>query len=175
MKVHIGKYPKKGERKVKIHIDKFDTWGMDTTLSMIIVPMLHQLKKTKHGYPYTDPEDVPHIGEGKRENEYDFDENAEARWDWILDEMIWAHEQVIDENAEDQFHSGKIDIVWVPVEEEEDATVVRKGKKKKPKFYEMEHGPNHTHKWDKEAWEKWDARKRNGLKLFGKYYQNLWD
>jgi hypothetical protein len=163
MKVYIGRYPKKGERKINIRIDKYDTWGMDHTLSLIVVPMLKQLKKMKHGYPYTDPVDAPHIGEGKRDNDWDFDDNAQARWDWILDEMIWAHEQIIDESAEDQFHSGEIDLISKEVDINGE------------KYYEMVHGPNHTHVYHKEEWEKWNERKRNGLRLFGKYYQNLWD
>lgn len=166
MRVNLGKYPKKGERKIKIQIDPWDTWGMDHTLSLLIVPMLKQLKKTKHGYPYTDPKDAPHIGEGPRENEWEFDEFAEQRWDWIMDEMIWAHEQVIDEDADSQFHSGVSDIVWKEV------TDVDLGGEK---FYEMTRGPNDTHKFDREGWEKWNERKRNGLRLFGKYYENLWD
>lgn len=165
MKVHIGKYPKQPnkERKIKIQIDPWDTWGMDHTLALIIHPMLIQLKNTKHGYPFTDPEDAPHIGEGTRENDYDFDSNAEVRWDWILDEMIWAFSQIVDEDADSQFHSGEIDFETKEVEINGE------------KLYEMVHGPNHTHKFDKEAWEKWSERKNNGLKLFGKYFQALWD
>lgn len=163
MKANLGKYPKKGERKIKIQIDPWDTWGMDHTLSLLIVPMLKQLKKTKHGYPLSDPEDAPHIGEGKRENEWEFDDKASERWDWIMDEMIWAHEQIIDESAEDQFHTGEIDLVSKEVDIGGET------------FYEMSHGPNHTHVFDKQGWEKWNERKRNGLRLFGKYYENLWD
>lgn len=163
MRATLGRYPKKGERKIKIKIDPWDTWGMDHTLSLLIVPMLKQLKKTKHGYPYSDPEDAPHIGEGKRENDYEFDDNAQARWEWIMDEMIWAHEQIVDTEADMQFHSGEIDLVSKEVDISGE------------KFYEMEHGPNHTHVWDKAGWEKWNERKRNGFRLFGKYYENLWD
>ncbi len=32
---------------------------MDYTLSHIVVPMLKQLKETKHGAPFVDDEDVP--------------------------------------------------------------------------------------------------------------------
>ena len=37
-----------------VKIDYWDTWSMDHTLSYIIVPMLKQLKATKHGAPYVD-------------------------------------------------------------------------------------------------------------------------
>jgi dCMP deaminase len=47
MKVYLGPY--KENRKEQIHIHDYDTWNMDDTLAMIIVPMLKQLKATKHG------------------------------------------------------------------------------------------------------------------------------
>jgi hypothetical protein len=125
--------------------------------------MLKQLKKMKHGYPYTDPTDAPSIGEGTRENDYEFDDKANERWDWIMDEMIWAHEQIINEDADMQFHHGEIDF--------QSKEVVIDGQT----YYEMVKGPNDTHTFDKEGWEKWNERKRNGFRLFGKYYENLWD
>ena len=47
------------KRKIKIRIDKYDTWSMDHTLGMIILPMLKQLRDTKHGSPLVDSKDVP--------------------------------------------------------------------------------------------------------------------
>lgn len=38
-------------RKIKIRIDKYDTWSMNTTLARIIVPMLKQLKAAGGGIP----------------------------------------------------------------------------------------------------------------------------
>jgi len=46
-------------QKQKIHIDRWDTWSMDHTLAPVILPMLVQLKATKHGAPCVDLEDVP--------------------------------------------------------------------------------------------------------------------
>ena len=48
----------KKKRTIKIHIDEWDTWNMDHTLSLIIVPMLKQLKETKHGAPGVDDDDA---------------------------------------------------------------------------------------------------------------------
>ena len=45
-----------------VKIDRWDTWSMDHTLGMIALPMLRQLKATKHGAPLVDDEDVPEIG-----------------------------------------------------------------------------------------------------------------
>jgi hypothetical protein len=47
------------KRKIDIRIDTHDTWSMDHTLGLIILPMLKQLKETKHGSPFVDDVDVP--------------------------------------------------------------------------------------------------------------------
>lgn len=100
-------WQKTNTRKEVIRIDPYDTWSMDTTLAKIVHPMLLQLKATKHGYPIEiDVEDVP---ENLRLIESDdqwytgqlclFEHEQcnpehitieEARWDWVLDEMIYA-------------------------------------------------------------------------------------
>jgi hypothetical protein len=150
----------KQKRKINVHIDNYDTWSMDHTLSLIILPMLKQLKATSHGHPISDPEDAPHIGKGDETEYGSSDTNVEARWNWILDEMIYTFECEIDLDWEDQFISGVRDISW---EENE------KG------LTEMKIGPNDTYKLDEENRNKaWDRRK-NGLRLFGKYYNALWD
>lgn len=45
MYVKIGKYNKKGERKVIVKIDNEDTWAAYLTLAHIIHPLLIELKK----------------------------------------------------------------------------------------------------------------------------------
>lgn len=92
------------KRKVKVKLDRYDTWNADHTLSLIIVPMLEQLKATKHGAPFTDDSDVPeHLrstNSPPKENEWDTDAFHFIRWDWILDEMIWAFNRRLEENEE---------------------------------------------------------------------------
>src|SRR6056300_714594 len=83
-------------QKIKIHIDRWDTWSMDHTLAPIILPMLVQLKETKHGAPMVDMEDVPKELRATKaqQNKYakggDVDPKHFERWDWIMDEMIYA-------------------------------------------------------------------------------------
>ncbi len=85
-----------------VKIDKWDTWSMDTTLAPIILPMLKQLKTTKHGSPNVDDEDVPKElrfmkGKGKKAQAYN--ENLiHERWNWVVNEMIWAFEQINNEH-----------------------------------------------------------------------------
>ena len=90
-----------------VKIDRWDTWSMDHTLAHIILPMLKQLDKEKHGAPYTNDEDVPeylrsHMAQPK-ENEWDTDSLHFMRWDWIIAEMIWAFEQQLKDDDDSQF------------------------------------------------------------------------
>lgn len=163
-------------RKVKIKIDKYDTWSMDSTLSMIVLPMLKQLQETKHGSPGVDDEDVPE-GLGLRsteaaplENDWDTDENWHKRWDWVMSELIWTFEQLNDDNNDDQFHTGNLDIQWDPLDG--DGNPVPKAEATQ---YEMNKGPDDTHVFDKVGYTAHHERIAKGLVLFGKYYRGLWD
>jgi hypothetical protein len=42
-------------------------------------------------------------------------------------------------------------------------------------LWTWEHGPNHTREYDVEGREKYQDRITKGFKLFGKYYNGLWD
>ena len=132
----------KRSRKVKVRIDNYDTWSMDHTLSYIIVPMLKQLKETKHGAPCVDDKDVPKelrsTSAPPKKNDWDIDDNHFKRWDWVLDEMIWSFEQKLSDDEPDYSKTAT----------PEEAAILHK------KHYK---------------------RLNNGFKLFGKYYQNLWD
>ena len=148
-----------------IKIDRYDTWDMDKTLSPIILPMLKQLKVTKQGAPMVDDDDVPEelksTSAPPKENDYDTDDNHFKRWEYIMDEMIWAFEQLVDDNWEDQYYTGESDYIFV--RSEENGLMV------------MEKGPKHTQEWDREGWTKHHKRIDNGLRLFGTYYRGLWD
>ena len=49
MKVEIGQYDDDGvERTISVHIDKWDTWNVDTTLAHIIAPLLKKFKETQN-------------------------------------------------------------------------------------------------------------------------------
>jgi hypothetical protein len=196
VKVFIGGFPgprSKKTRKVNVRIDKEDTWSLDHTLAYIIHPALIQLKATKHGSPMTDDEDVPdHLKatapavdeENKDSGTYEgsaAETNIFVRWDWIMDEMIWAFAQILDDNAEDKFHTGEMDMIWIPMDKDhkELGAGIRldeKGDKyPEAEFWRMADGPNHSHKTDREGLEAHSKRVANGFRLFGKYYQALWD
>ena len=162
MKVTIRKYPKKGDQKKFIHIDPWDTWNMAHTLADIIHPMLKQLKKTTNGAPYTDDEDVPEhlrstVAKPKK-NEWDTDSNHFKRWDWILGEMIWAFGELA-KDREPNFWIKRPKYKYKKVEGEEwtEMVTVDKGV------------------YDEDKAKAYYARKKNAFRLFGKYYENLWD
>lgn len=137
MKVRIGNYPKHRwyhnflytkfgytpKQKIKVHIDPWDTWSMDHTLAEIVLPMLYQLAKTKHGSPLVDEEDVPWELQGDHHEDL-----IHERWDWVMAEMIFA-------------------------------------------FQHKCNGYDPDYTLSKEDQE----RMSNGFKLFGKYYEGLWD
>ena len=106
----INRWSNNRKRKIKIHVDYYDVWGADHTLGMIIAPTLKKLKEHQHGYPHVDNEDVPEelrmndADREKLENNGEVDSKHEARWNYILDEMIWAFEQHADPyDGETQF------------------------------------------------------------------------
>lgn len=157
-----------------VKIDRWDTWNMDHTLALIVLPMLRQLKDAKHGAPLVDDEDVPeHLrstAAAPKENEWDTDSNHFDRWDWVMGEMIFAFECKLDDSWENQFREGEIDMLWVPVDA--NGNQVPKGEHK---YYQMQDGPNNTYKCDYEGMQVVQKRIDNGFRLFGKYYQALWD
>lgn len=155
-----------------VKIDPWDTWSMDHTLAPIILPMLKQLQKTKHGAPNVADSDVPkHLGirstdARPKEHTWDTDEFHFQRWDWVLDELIWTFEQLVDKDNDAQFWSGEFDLDTEPSNWDENGKVT---------MYQMVHGPKHTAKFDARAWAKHEKRISRGLQLFGKYFRALWD
>jgi hypothetical protein len=127
------------KQKTSIRIDKFDTWSMDHTLAPIILPMLVQLKATKNGAPYVYPVDVPSNLRPTKKELTAYTKNGETdskffdRWDWVLDEMIYAFDC-----------KANKDDVYMRFD-------------------------------DRDEMQKEQDRISNGFKLFGKYYESLWD
>lgn len=159
------------KRKTKIRIDPYDTWSMDHTLALIILPMLKQLKKTKHSTSLVDDEDVPDelksTSAPPKENEWDLDDKHHKRWDYVLDEMIFAFEALCEDDWESRFYSGEIDMKFELINPEETD--------KEKQLWETVKGPNYSFKIDNEGLKAYNERIDNGTKLFGKYYRGLWD
>lgn len=144
------------ERTVKVRIDYHDVWNAAGTMSLIMVPLLKELKKTKHGSPDIELGDVPRnlwpVHLSSSSNNYT-DDTIHARWEWVLDEIIWALEQVSSEDGEGQFYDHS------EANDESDDLMVQIGKIK----------------IDQDGLNAWHERKSNGLRLLGKYFETLWD
>lgn len=138
-----------------VKIDHYDTWSMDSTLSHIIVPMLKQLQATKHGSCQVDEEDVPdHLkpSEPAGPNNGYTDNTIHERWEWALGEMIWAFEQKLKDDTDSQFY---------------DHSAVNPTAGLNTQIGQI--------KVDRAGLDEHHKRLANGFKLFGKYYQGLWD
>ena len=141
MKIHIPDYDEIEQIGEEIIIHSWDTWNMDYTLAKIILPMLKQLKATKHGSPNVDNEDVPINLRAPEEDVLKYktlgetDQEFFKRWDWVLDEMIYAFD--CKANKEEVYVRFDIN--------------------------------------DRVAMQKEQDRISNGFRLFGKYYESLWD
>jgi len=144
----------KRTRTIKVRIDEYDTWSMDSTLAYIILPMLKQLQKSKHGSAIVDDEDVPeHLrstteeAQAAKKDEWDTDGNLHARWDWVMNEMIFAFES---KNSDwDAKYFSKKEDSWKL--DSEDMII------------------------DFDSMKVEQDRISNGFRLFGKYYEGLWD
>jgi hypothetical protein len=146
---------------------------MDGTLAHIILPMLKQLKESKHGSQFVDLEDVPEEMRTTTTEDWDdqkcfdfYHEDEEKRqydvhdrWDWVMGEMIFAFESFFND-WEDKYHTGVRDIQWKQLE---------------GGMSQMVKGENDTSHWDMDGHRKESDRIQNGFRLFGKYFRGLWD
>jgi len=182
MQVQIGPYKDEGERQEHVVIHHYDTWSMDHTLALIILPMLKQLKATTHGAPFVDMPDRPeHLQCYKEPEDYDTDKFHFQAWDWALDEMIWAFEHKVNDDWEEQFFRedgmevqikeiqwkgiGPAQLLLFPDED---------GNTEEYDMYEMIRDETPS-RFDKEGYNAYRKRISNGFRLFGKYYESLWD
>lgn len=89
-------------RKNEVKLDRYDSWSADWTIAQIAAPLLVQLQETKQGAPFVDDKDVPEelrsTSCAPKENEWDTDENWFKRWDWVMQEMIFAMQEIASHN-----------------------------------------------------------------------------
>jgi hypothetical protein len=149
----LHKYKKRVEY---VKLDYYDHWNAGHTMALIILPLLKALKEHKQGSGSVDLADVPEelwpSQLSGASNGYT-DDTVHDRWNWVLDEMIWAFERETDDDEEDQFYDH------TEAKDPNDSLNTQISKIK----------------IDREGLEAHQQRKQNGFRLFGKYYQNLWD
>jgi len=143
------------KRKISIQLHKYDTYSMDHTLALIILPMLKQLKATKHGVP---SDLVPDEYLYSNQVCFDFYKDSDIhaidigsdKWDEILDKMIFSFESILDENSDSKYFKEIPDSEKHPI-------------------------LGHKLEVDYEGLKNHQEKVQEGLNLFGKYYQSLWD
>ena len=141
-------HKKRSDRRVTVRIDKHDTWSMYSDLALIILPMLKDLQGIKHGAPHVEDVDVPEYLRSTtappKENEWDLDDRWFERWDYVIEEMVWAFEQIV---YDDDFEY-------------------------EPCYHILPDGSRGE--WQEDEAKEYNARIQNGTILFGKYFRNLW-
>jgi hypothetical protein len=178
MKINIKRFPKSGEQKIDIQIDKFDTWNLDKTLAQIILPALIQLKESKMGIPG----EFGDVGGENWSSQLSFDFYEEShkesfdigvqRWDEVLDKIIWSFYQLsFAPNSDEKYHHGNADFGFEKTDEQimnpvtgkmEDTSVM------------IDKNPD-DHWYDIVGHSMHEDRIQEGIDLFAKYYRNLWD
>ena len=167
MKITMGKFLKKGERKINIQIDPYDTWNLDHTMAMILYPALLQLKEIKHGLP----SEFAEVGGEDWHDQLCFDFYSETtsecfalgekRWDEVMDKMIWSFQQLALDNYDDKYHHGEMKMGWTDMDSNGLSTMIDEN----PGDHWYDHVGHLLH----------HDRIQEGLDLFGRYYRNLWD
>lgn len=144
------------KRQEYVHIDRYDVWNADHTMALIIAPLLKSLRANKQGSGYIDDCDVPeHLRSTavpKPENEWDSDDNLHKRYEWFLDEVVWAFEQHAKEDELEAFYDH--------TESNKEPDLM-----KSFKLVKVDDAGLAAH----------NARKQHAFTMFGKYFQTLWD
>jgi len=136
----------KRSRTLKVKIDSYDVWSMDSTLAIIILPMLRNFKATTLGYKFLAPDEVDDPQFAAL--------SEEARWNWVVDEMIWAFTQIQpDYDWEEQYYLPKV----LAPNDSVDAILFSS--------VDFDHVGLKAHQ----------KRMDRGFKFFGQYFQALWN
>ena len=170
MKVEIKRYRSGKQsgsiRKNVVEIDDYDVWSADWLLAEIAHPLLVKLKEKKQGAPLVEDENVPEelrsTSCAPKENEWDTDDNHFNRWDWALDEMIFAMQEIANNNEnEPPYHTKTGTMEFGEIDP-------KKGT-----------GPLIFNGWESTpesvaANKAYHDRVQNGCRLFGLHFRNLW-
>lgn len=142
-------YNSRNRKIVVKDITSSDTYSLDATLAEIILPCLKRFKEDlgkNGGYPAILEGECDDIPENLKTA------NGTTKWNYILDEMIYSFEQVLDDSDSEKYYN------WNDCDFED----VNKFLENIDKI-----------EVDREGLTKYQNRVQNGLELFGKYFQNL--
>lgn len=99
-------------QKIRVHVENHDIWSADVTIAHMVLPLLEKLRDEKQGYPLIDPKDIEGLPRELKPTKKEVDQykkygtpddKAEGRWNWVLNEMIFAMQCIVDDSWEDEF------------------------------------------------------------------------
>lgn len=145
------------ERKIVVkNITRSDTYSLNSTLAEVILPALKKFKEDCTewaGYPCQFEGDNPDIPEDLK------DADGLTKWKWVIDEMIFAFEQELDDTEKDKYYDHS-ECSYMKDDEPFDVDNFMDDLKRI--------------KVDWDGLRKYNERVQRGFEFFGKYYQNLW-
>lgn len=154
------------DRSVKVKVHPYDIWGVYDTLALVIAPVLREFSKELNGAPIVENEDVPahlHMPEGWWEEKWgmngETDPHFFERWEYVVGEMVWTFETLARDWEHDFYHDGLIEGMKQYPSNDGIA------KELQLKDFSV----------DEKGVEQTQERIKNGLRLFGKYFECLWD
>ena len=161
MKGHIGPYRR--NRKISVKIHEYDCWGLATTLAMVIHPALVEFQKQEKNGCSPIFMGAPDL------NEHDHSDKAikigQEKFKEILDKMIWSFNQLsLDEEFDESPRCPS------PIRVDPDVKQANGCIRMGDRYYQ----DGALEKWRKEI-KAYDDRIQEGIDLFAKYYQYLWD
>jgi hypothetical protein len=159
MRCYIGPHRDDFSQDVSIEIDNYDLYNLDGTLAKIIYPALLKFRDNVNAYHIVDKEDLP---DEIAMVDSDEEEASLNNWCWVLDQMIYSFEKIASDSPwEDQFYNtDKLSPEELAELESDLAFSSWSTFNKIPIDFD---GIRET-----------EDKIKNGLRLFGKYFQALW-
>ena len=172
-----------GKRKVKVRIDRYDTWSADHTLAVIIGPLLRSMIGKKQGVPgnflpdeYNSLVSSTEFWEEKGKGPLNTKatlllDAASEEWEATLEKMAWAFEEYVKDDWDEQYWTGEYgEMKTTP---SSDKTFWNPITKKDEQVFKLDFEGS-TRKCDWEAREKHWKKVEEGIRLFGLHFSNLW-
>lgn len=154
-----------------IHIERHDTWNVDSTLATVILANLLSFREKITGIPSSFlPPSSPTWHNDQLSFGFDdesINELAEKQWDATVDKMIWAFYQLTFD-WEDQYYYGTYE--WGIVNQQ----FIDPTTNKTIEYGKMVDKNPDGHWIDYEGMYEHNRRIQEGIDLFAKYYRNLW-
>jgi hypothetical protein len=160
----------RGKRKEKVVIHRYDAWSADHTLALIIAPLLRTVKEDKHGIPGEFLGEEYNTLTSSKEFWDEKDggplhiradvlfKEAEKKWDETLDHMIWAFEEYVKDDWDEQYWTGEFGDISFEDNGDGTSKMLSSGNRE----CDLEGRQKH--------WEKM----HNGIKLFAEHFPSLW-